>query len=504
MRAQESSQRHPLTPALSPSGGEGEKPFFGRFSPRACSALMYLGILLFAGCAVGPDYKRPPVAQPEGFRGESSTATNSFGELPWWEVFHDEKLQELIRTALTNNYDVRIAAARVEQARALADQARSQLLPQVDYFAGAGKGKNIGTATTLAPTGTTAGALQFGGTASWEIDLFGRIRRLTESAKAQFFASQEAKRDVTISLIAQVAQDYFQLLALDRELAIARDATNSFGDSLRIFNQRLTGGVASKLETSSAEALLASSAATIPDLERQIVQLENQLGVLLGRPPGPIGRTGSILEGQGLPEVPSGLPSSLLERRPDIRQAEQLLRSANAQVGVAKADFFPQLTLTGLIGQVSPELATLTGGAAFAWGAAASLTGPVFHGGELRAQYRGAKATRDQFVLQYQATVLYALQEVADALVARTKLADVRTQQEHAVMSYQEAFKIAKDRYQQGQSSYYEVLQEQQLLFPAETTLTQTQFSQLTAVVQLYRALGGGWTETNKVSKGSP
>ena len=469
---------------------------------RTWIGIATLGVFLLAGCAVGPNYKRPPVAQPEGFRGEGSTATNSFGELPWWQVFHDEKLQELIRVTLTNNYDVRIAAARVEQARAMADEARSQLLPQVDYFAGVGKGKNIGTATALAPTGTTGGAMQFGGTASWEIDLFGRIRRLTESAKAQFFASQEAKRDVTISLIAQVAQDYFQLLALDRELAIAKDETNSFGESLRIFNQRLQGGVASKLETSSAEALLASSAATIPDLERQIVQLENQLGVLLGRAPGPIGRTGSVLEGQAAPEVPSGLPSSLLERRPDIRQAEQLLRSANAQVGVAKADFFPQLTLTGIIGQVSPELATLTGGAAFAWGAAASLTGPVFHGGELRAQYRGAKATRDQYVLQYQSTVLYALQEISDALVARTKLADVRAQQEHAVTSYQEAFRIAKDRYQQGQSSYYEVLQEQQLLFPAETTLTQTQLSQLTSVVQLYRALGGGWEQqSNQVTK---
>jgi multidrug efflux system outer membrane protein len=458
-----------------------------------------LGILLAAGCAVGPNYKRPPVASVPAFRGENAGNTNSLGELPWWEVFHDEQLHVLVRTALTNNYDVRIAATRVEQARALVAEARSQLLPQLDYFGGAGKGRNVGSGNTLAPNGgATVGAIQFGGSASWEIDLWGRVRRLTESAKAQFFATEEAKRDVRISLIAQVAQDYFQLLTLDRELAIAKETTNSYGESLKVFDERLRGGVASKLETSTAEALLDSVAATIPDLERQIEQTENQLGVLLGQTPGPIVRENSVLEKQLAPEVPGGLPSALLERRPDIREAEQLLRSANAQVGVTEADFFPQLTLTGLIGQVSPELATLTAGSAFAWGAAASLTGPIFHGGELRAEHRQAKAARDQYVLQYQATVLYAFQEVSDALVAREKLASVRREQEHAVAAYHEAFRIAMERYQQGQSSYYEVLQEQQLLFPAENTLAQTQLSQLSAVVQLYRALGGGWDEKDK------
>ncbi len=458
--------------------------------------MMLLGILTLAGCAVGPDYKRPPVAQSDTYRGEAAAATNSFGDLPWWEVFHDEKLQELIRTALTNNYDVRIAAARVEQARALAAQARSQLFPQVDYFAGGAKGRNASAAGVLVPNTGEVGVMQFGGTASWELDLFGRIRRLSESAKAQYFASEEARRDVTISLIAQVAQDYFQLLTLDRQLAIAKEATNSFGESYRIFDQRLRGGVASKLETSSAEALMASSASVIPDREQQIVQVEDQLSVLLGRNPGPIVRAGSTLEAQLVPEIPAGLPSSLLERRPDIREAEQLLRSANAQLGVATADFFPQLSLTGIIGQASPELATLTSGAAFGWGAAASLTGPVFHAGQLRAEYKQAKAARDQSVLQYQATVLYAFQEVADSLIARTKLAERRAQQDKAVLAYREASRIALDRYKQGESSYYEVLQEQQLLFPAEDTLAQTQLAQLSAFIQLYRSLGGGWEKT--------
>jgi len=298
---------------------------------------------------------------------------------------------------------------------------------------------------------------------------------------------------VTISLIAQVAQDYFQLLALDRQLAIAMDATNSYGQSLKIFDERLRGGVASRLETSAAEALMDSQAALIPDLERQIEQTENQLGVLLGQNPAPIIREGSVLEKQLAPEVPGGLPSALLERRPDIREAEQSLRSANAQIGVAEANFFPQLTLSGLLGQVSPELATLTAGSAFGWAAAASVTGPLFHGGQLRAAYRQAKAARDQFVLQYQSTVLHAFQEASDALIARQKLAIARTEQERAVAAYQQAFKIATDRYRQGQSSYYEVLQQQQLLFPAENTLAQTQLNQLSAIVQLYRALGGGW-----------
>jgi outer membrane protein, multidrug efflux system len=475
-------------------GHRAQRPFSWTFGIGISLVIGHWALIIFlSGCAVGPNYKRPPSTSPQIFRDDNGTGTNSFGDLPWWEVFHDDRLQALIQVALTNNYDIRIAATRVEQARQSVVEARSELLPQVNYFGAGAKGRNVGGNNSLAPNTGNVGILEFGGNASWELDLWGRVRRLTESAKAQFFASQEARRDVTISLIAQVAQDYFQLLSLDRELEIARDATNSYGQSLKIFDERLRGGVASKLETSAAEALMDSQAATIPDLERQIEQTENQLGVLLGQNPAPITREGSVLEKQLAPEVPGGLPSALLERRPDIREAEQFLRSANAQVGVAEADFFPQVSLTGLFGQVSPELATLTAGSAFGWSAAASITGPIFHGGQLRAQYRQAKAARDQFVLQYQSTVLNALQEVSNALVARAKLASVRDEQERAVTAYREAFRIATERYRQGQSSYYEVLLEQQLLFPAENTLAQTQLNQLSAIVQLYRALGGGW-----------
>lgn len=469
----------------------------GIFSlPFAFAAGLWL--LLAAGCAVGPDYQRPPVESPPAFRGETSGATNSFGDLPWWEVFHDEKLKTLIHTALTNNYDVRIAASRVELAWQMAKEARSQLFPQLGYVGAAGRGQNAGPNNTLEP-GVGAGSVIYGAaTASWELDLWGRVRRMTESAKAQYFASQEAKRDVTISLIATVAQDYLDLLVLDWQLAIAKDATNSFGQSLKIFNERLQGQVASRLETSSAEALLDSQAAMIPDLERQIVQMENQLSVLLGQNPGKILRTGSAMAAEITPVVPAGLPSALLERRPDIREAEQLLRSANAQVGVAKANFFPQISLTGFLGKVSPEVSMLTAGSATAWSAAAGLTGPIFQGGELRAEYRAAKAAREQYALQYQQTVLNAFAEVSSALVAREKYAAQREEQRKAVAAYQEAFTIALERYRQGQSSYYEVLLQQQNLFPAEVALAQTQYNQLASVLQLYRALGGGWQENGK------
>ncbi len=451
-------------------------------------------ILLFAGCAVGPNYQRPPVNVPETFRGVTDNSTNSFANLPWWQVFHDDTLQNLIRTALTNNYDLRIAVTRVEQERALAAQARSQFYPQVDYGVFAGKGRNV-SANMPSPTGT--GGSVFGGdvNASWEIDLWGRLRRLNESARAQFLASEEARRDVTISLIAQVAQDYFQLLALDRQLEIARQSTNSFGESLEIFNERLHGGVASKLETSSAEALMDSAAATIPELEEQIVLQEDQLSVLLGQNPAAILRGTISLEKQAAPEVPAGLPSALLERRPDVREAELQLRSANAQLGVAKADFFPQLDLTGLFGTVSPELSAFTSGGDVAWSIAAGLAGPLFHGGQLRAQYAQARAVRDQFGLQYQAAVLNALQEVSDALISREKSAAAGIQQSQAVDAYQEAVKVAIERYRLGNAGYYEVLQEQQQLFPAEDSLVQTRLNQLLAVVQLYRALGGGWSD---------
>lgn len=478
-----------------------ELPFYSRpdrlpLWTRAALAALSLAIFLFSGCAMGPKYKRPAVNSPAGFRGEEQVTTNSFADLPWWQVFNDEKLQELIRIALTNNYDLRIAFTRVEQAQTLVAQARSQLFPQINYGALAGRGKNVSPAGGVPVSdAATASIYEANVNASWDIDLWGRVRKLTESARAQYFATEEARHDVMTAVIAEVAQSYFQLLALDRQLSIAEEATNSFGQSLKLFQDRFKGGVASRLETSSAEALMENAAAAIPEFRRQRAIAENQLSVLLGQNPGPISRTGSDFDNQWPPEVPAGLPSSLLERRPDIRAAEQQLRSANAQIGVAEANFFPQITLTALAGKVSPELSTVTAGSATAWDIAAGLTGPIFQGGQLRAQYRQAKAVRDQFALQYQLAVLNALQEVSSALISRQELAESRERLARAVAAYREATKIAMERYRRGQSSYYEVLQEQQLLFPAENTLARTQLNQLNAVVQLYRALGGGWQQ---------
>jgi len=463
----------------------------------AVSQVCNLFILLFlsSGCAVGPNYKRPQVNAPATFRGETqAAATNSIADLPWWEIFQDDALRELIRAALTNSYDLRIAVTRVEQARALAAQSRADFFPQLNYSAGAGRNRNAANGVAVFDEGQTASFFKAAGDVSWEIDLWGRIRRLSESARAQFFASEEARRDVMISVIGDVAEAYFQLIALDVQLEISKRATNAFGESLKIFTERLQGGVASRLETSSAEAALASAAATIPDLERRIALQENQINVLLGRNPGPIPRNDSLLRTNfSLPEVPAGLPSALLERRPDIRQAEELFRSANARVGVALANFFPNLSLTALFGHVSPELSAFTSGGANAWSAAANLAGPIFQGGRLAAQYREAKATREQFWLQYQATVLNAFREVSDALISRQKFADARVQQARAVAAYEEAVEVAVDRYRVGQSSYYEVLQEQQQLFPTQNALVQTRLNQLLDLVQLYRALGGGW-----------
>ncbi|SPE50074.1 RND efflux system, outer membrane lipoprotein, NodT family [Verrucomicrobia bacterium] len=448
---------------------------------------------LAGGCAVGPNFKAPDAHPPGAFRGPEAAGTNSLGDLAWWRLFQDPALQDLIRTALTNNYDLRVATARVEESHALLAQSRSAFYPQVTYEGASGAGRNVlGGAPFDTGKGAGKGSDLAGGV-SWEIDLWGRIRRLNESARAQYFATEEARRNVLISLISGVAQAYFQLLALDDELAIADGTTNAFGQSFNLFNDRLQGGVASKLETSSAEAALASAAATIPELRRQIVIQENQIRVLLGFNPGSVLRRQGALRGELLPEVPPGLPAALLERRPDIRQALQLMRSANAQVGVASANFYPQISLTGLFGEVSPELVPFTSGVLSAWSVAGNLAGPIFRGGLLKGQLRQAQAQWEAARFQYQSTVLNAFQEVSNALVSQQELANERREQARAVAAYEEAVQVANERYRGGQASYYELLQEQQLLFPAQNALTQTLLNQLLSTVQLYKALGGGW-----------
>ncbi len=456
--------------------------------------------LLVSGCAVGPNFMRPWVNTPDNFRNAPTSADPaSFADLPWWQVFRDDRLQNLIQLALANNHDLRIAVSRVEQARQISLQARSQFFPQVNYDGGIGTGKNALFGAIAPNSGQTQDSAFIDLSVFWEVDLWGRIRRLNEAARAQFLATEEARRGVTISLVSSVAQAYFELLELDLQLEIAKRNTESFADTLRIFSLRREQGVASKLETASAEALLTSTAANIPELERQIVLKENQINVLLGRNPAAVERTAGLLDERLSVEIPAGLPSSLLERRPDIRQAEENLRAANAQVGVAVAIFFPRIGLTSLFGKASPELADFTSGTTNLWAVAGNLTGPIFQGGALVAQYRQAKAVWEEARLRYEQTVLNALQEVSNALISRQKYQEVQAQQARSVKAYEEAVQVSLQRYIAGKASYYEVLQNQQNLFPAETVLAQTELNRLLAVVQLYKALGGGWTDSGGV-----
>lgn len=478
------------------------KSHLSRFTVDVSSTTLLL-VLFAAGCAVGPNYHRPSLDVPAQYRGAPPIVyTNSLGELPWWQIFKDDTLQGLIHTGLTNNYDLRIAIARVEQANAIVAQNRALYFPQLNYSGTVTRGKNALGNTLFPNNGQTTDLFEVSGNASWELDLWGRLRRLNESARAQYLASQEARRDVTLMVISQIAQTYFRLLTLDQLLDIAHRSTNSFGESLRIFSARLAQGTASDLETSAAEALLESADATVPDLERQIEAQENLINVLLGRNPGPVPRGRTLLEQDLRLAIPPGLPSELLTRRPDIREAEQNLRSANAQVGVSVANFFPQFSLTSLLGKVSPEASAFTSGAANAWSIGAGLTGPLFEGGLLRAQHRQALAVRKQAALSYQSTVLTALREVSDDLSAIRKFGDQRTRLARAVHAYEVAFRVSRQRYIAGLASYYEVLQQQQQLFPAEDSLVQAELNQFVSFIQLYEDLGGGFGEVTKSARG--
>ncbi len=379
--------------------------------------VLVAALMLLVGCAVGPNYKRPVVQSPENFRFAESQTTNSFGDLPWWKVFNDPILQNLIGTALTNNYDLKQAVARVEQARNQAAVANSAFFPQIGYGGNIGRGRNALYNSPAALNGSTESSAQLTLNAAWEIDIWGRIRRSSEAARAQYLATDEARRGVMITLVSDVATAYFQLLQLDQQLEIQRAATNAYVGSLRIFNDRLINGVASKLETDRASAALANAAALIPQLELQIATTENQLNVLLGRHPGDIVRNSLTNQTQLTPEIPAGLPSELLRRRPDVVASEESLIAANASIGVNVANFFPQIGLTTFLGRASPELSSFTGGAGNLWDLGGTMSGPVFQGGALRAQYRAAKAKFDEAKAAYQQSVLTALQEVSNALV---------------------------------------------------------------------------------------
>jgi outer membrane protein, multidrug efflux system len=451
---------------------------------------------LLGGCAIGPNYHRPAVAEPPTFRGQATAEAASFADAPWWEAFQEPTLKALIQEALRSNYDAAIAAARVQEARAFFRVARSELFPSLDYGARAGRvrlplgGLNLPDGTDHITTDVFSATM----TMSWELDIWGRVRRSNEAARATLFATEDARRGVWLTLVSDLAQAYFQLLALDVQLQIAQNSTQAYQGTYDLFQDRFNLGVASQLETSRALGALGNAQATIPQIQSAIVAKENQISILLGRTPGPIPRGQPMYAQPVAPAVPAGLPSALLERRPDLRQAEQQLVTANARIGVAKAEFFPKLSLTALFGAASPELSALTGGGATVWAVAGMLSGPLFNAGRTTGQYRASIAQWEQARLRYEQAVLAALREVSDALTALGKLSEAETGQTTAVRALEEAVVHATDRYRQGLASYYEVLEAQQQLYPAQTTLAQIRANRLIAYAELYKALGGGWS----------
>jgi multidrug efflux system outer membrane protein len=455
---------------------------------RALGTAALAALVAGLGCAVGPNYKRPPLTVPERYYAEEAAVeARSLADLPWWDVFDDPTLKGLMDEALKNSFDARLAAARVEEARARFGVARSEFFPSAGYQGGWQRTRGD---QFIDPSGRTDTKWTAEVGFSWELDLWGRIRRLNEAARARYLATVEARRGVLLSLVAEVATAYFDLRQLDEELEIAERTTAAFQDTFDLFNRRLAGGAASALETARAEASLGQVAAQIPEIERAIVAKENELNFLLGRNPQPIPREGPATPLP--PPVPAGLPSTLLERRPDVREAEDTLVAANAGVGVAKADFFPRLSLTGLFGNVSPELGQIFSSGK-TWNVAAGLVGPIFQGGAIKHNYEAAKAQWEQAKIQYEASAANAFGEVSRALVDRTKLVETERERARTVAANQEAVRLANIRYVSGLSAYFEVLEAQQQLFPAELSLAQTRRDQLVAVVALYRALGGGW-----------
>jgi len=451
-----------------------------------------LGLAFLAGCAVGPNYKQPPVTAPDVYRdvqGPPAPAA-SLADQPWWEVFHDPVLTGLIDEALRNGYDVQLAAARVEEARARAGIARSEFFPSINYGGGWSRGRN--SAETFPFSTRTFNTISANVNFGWELDIWGRIRRLNEAAKAQYLATEDARRGVLLSLLSDVASTYFVLLGLDAQLVIAKDTVAAFQETYDLFKRKLDEGAASALETSYAAAALAQVAAQVPEIERQIEATENNLNLLLGRNPGPVPR-GKTLDEQAVPpEIPAGLPSTLLQRRPDIAQAEQQLIAANATVGVATANFFPTISLTGLFGAVSPSLDSFYP-AGKTWTIAAGLLGPLFQGGRLRSEYDVAYAQWNQARVQYEQTVTAAFAETTTVLYAHQKIVATLDELTRTVEEYRNMVRLSTLRYNSGLSNYFEVLYAMQLLYPAEQARVLSWVNLQNDYVNIYKALGGGW-----------
>ena len=450
----------------------------------------------FAACTLGPDYRRPAVDTPPAYRFEMAAAEDAVNTA-WWRQFQDPVLEGLIAEALAHNLNVQIAAANVERAAAALTGTRSALYPQFGYSADGSR--SLGSTTNAQPIPASVPnpqtSYQVVAGASWELDLWGRVRRLSESARAQLLATEEARRGVILSLVGSVASGYVQLRALDEQLAIAGRTKEAYGELVRLFELQYRHGVTSRMTVEQARTQYETAAAAVPALESQVARTENALSVLLGRNPGPIPRGAPIGE-LALPQVPAGIPSDVLEQRPDVRQAEQNLVAANAQIGAAKALYFPTISLTGVYGTASAALDGLFKGPSKTWSYGGSIVGPIFTGGAVKAGVRQAEAARQAAELGYAAAIQSAFADVDDALVARTKLVEQLAAQERLVVAAREYERLAQLQFDGGVTAYTTVLQAQQKLFPAELDLVSYRASLFAALVDVYMAMGGGWVAT--------
>jgi len=455
--------------------------------------LLMVLLVLLAGCKVGPNYKRPKVDAPSVYRADAQSGQGvSIADEKWWAVFQDTELQQLIHTALSENYDVRIAAARILQAQAALGITRADQFPTIT--AGASAASQRVPETIVGPAvNTSAGVASL--SLFWELDFWGKFRRATEAARANLLATEWGQRAVITSLVSSVASAYYQLRELDLELEISRQTLATRQQSLRLVKVRQQGGVTSMMDVRQSEQLVYFAAASIPDLERRIEQQENFISVLIGRNPGPIIRGKPLGENAIPATVPVGLPSTLLERRPDIQQAEHLLVAANARIGVAKAAYFPQIALTGTGGYQSSSLANLFSVKGGFWNAGAQLTQPIFEGGRIRSGVRLSEAQQQEAALFYRQTIQLAFREVSDSLVAYTKNQEFRQQEELLAQAAEDATHLSNARYTGGAASYLEVLDSDTRYFSARLNLAQAVLNERLALVQLYSALGGGWQQ---------
>lgn len=465
---------------------------------RALSAAVAIACV---GCTVGPDYKRPTLSVPANFRAPDPLSVaqgDSLANLKWFEVFKDEKLQELIRAALTSNFDLRDAVARVEEARAGLGIARSYQFPnfgasgnvQINRLSRDGE-------TPLPPEFLPSQNRNFGeatvGLLSYEVDIWGKLRRATEAARASLLSAEEYRKAVITTLISDLATAYLTLRELDYALNISESTLSTREESLELTQSRQKGGVSTQLDLRQAEQLVDTAAQTIPGIQQQIEQTENQIRLLLGDSPGNVAR-GRAYTAQDLPPaVPPGLPSQLLERRPDIREAEQDLKAANAQIGVQKAAYFPELSLSGVLGGQSTQLASLLSGPRTAWSLVPQLTQPIFTAGRIKSSVRMAEAERERAAVQYEKTVQTAFAEVSNGLIAHQRVRESRERQEALVMALQDRVRLAYIRYRGGVDTQLDALDADRDLFQAELDLAQIRLNESLTVVQLYKALGGGW-----------